>query len=100
LPLLLRIGLVLAAMLIGVAAALLLFPPRPTPDESDESDERTRLERLATERNNAASVAFQTALDTCRGFPPDSLASPKPPKRKRPPSATGKPQDSSPDHTT
>jgi hypothetical protein len=56
-------------MLIGVAAALLLFPPRPTPDESDESDERTRLERLATERNNAASVAFQTALDTCRGLP-------------------------------
>jgi hypothetical protein len=69
LPLLLGIGLVLAAMLVGGVAALILFPPRAMPDETDEEDESAPRERLATERNSAASVAFQTALDACRGLP-------------------------------
>jgi hypothetical protein len=69
LPLLLGIGLVLAAVLIGGVAALILFPSRTKADETDEEDESARRERLATERNTAASVAFQTALDACRGLP-------------------------------
>jgi hypothetical protein len=69
LPLLLRIGLVLAAMLVGGVAALMFFPPRATPAETDDEDESARRERLATERNTAASVTFQTALDACRGLP-------------------------------
>ena len=56
-------------MLIGGVAALILFSPRATPDETDEEDESARRERLATERNSAATVAFQTALDACRGLP-------------------------------
>ena len=68
-PLLLGIGLVLAAVLIGGVAALILFPSRTKADETDEEDESARRERLATERNTAASVAFQTALDACRGLP-------------------------------
>ena len=56
-------------MLIGGVGALILFSPRATPDETDEEDESARRERLATERNTAASVAFQTALDACRGLP-------------------------------
>ncbi len=56
-------------MLIGGVAALIRFSPRATPDETDEEDESARRERLATERNTAASVAFQTALDACRGLP-------------------------------
>jgi len=69
LPLLLGIGLVLAAVLIGGVAALILFPSRTKADETDEEDESARRERLAAERNTAASVAFQTALDACRGLP-------------------------------
>ena len=68
-PLLLGIGLVLAAVLIGGVAALILFPSRTKADETDEEDESARRERLAAERNTAASVAFQTALDACRGLP-------------------------------
>ena len=68
-PLLLGIGLVLAAVLIGGVAALILFPSRTKADETDEEDESARRERLAAARNTAASVAFQTALDACRGLP-------------------------------
>ena len=57
-------------MLVGGVAALMLFPPRATPAETDDEDESARRERLATERNTAASVAFQTALDACRGLSP------------------------------
>ena len=57
-------------MLTGGVAALILFPPRRhRPHETDEEDESARRERLATERDTAASVAFQTALDACRGLP-------------------------------
>jgi len=52
----------------GAAAALILFPPRATPDETEE-DESARRQRLATERNTAASVTFQTTLDACQGLP-------------------------------
>ena len=68
-PLLVRIGLVLVALLIGAAAALILFPARSKPDEADEEDENARRQRLATERDSAASAGFQTALDACRGLP-------------------------------
>jgi hypothetical protein len=46
--------------------------PLPAPRHArrtDDEDESARRERLATERNTAASVAFQTALDACRGLP-------------------------------
>ena len=56
-------------LVVGGVVALILFSPRATPDETDEEDESARRERLATERNSAASVAFQTALDACRGLP-------------------------------
>jgi hypothetical protein len=56
-------------MLASSVAALMLFPPRATPPETDEEDESARRERLAAERNTAATVAFQTALDACRGLP-------------------------------
>jgi hypothetical protein len=69
LPLLLRIGLVLAAMLTGGVAALILFPPRAKPAEADEEDENARRQRLATERDTAASAGFQAALDACQGLP-------------------------------
>ena len=56
-------------MLTGGVAALILFPPRATPAETDEEDESARRQRLATEHDTAASVAFRTALDACRGLP-------------------------------
>ena len=56
-------------MLIGAAAARILFPARSKPDAADEEDENARRQRLATEHDTAASAGFRTALDACRGLP-------------------------------
>jgi hypothetical protein len=57
-------------MLISGVAALIIFPPAGKPDEADqEEDENARRERLGLERDTEASVAFNTALEACRGLP-------------------------------
>jgi len=56
-------------MLVGAVAALILFPPRAKPVETDDEDESARRERLATERDTAANALFRAALDACRGLP-------------------------------
>jgi ClpX C4-type zinc finger len=70
LPLVLRLGLVLAAVLLGgVLAALILVPAHAKPDEADQENETARRQRLATERDSTAGNQFQAAVDACRGLP-------------------------------
>ena len=69
---LLRIGLVLALVLISGVTALMLFPSRSKADEDDEDDEddeNVRSRRLATDHDTTANARFQTALDACQGLP-------------------------------
>jgi len=54
LPLVLSLGLILAAILAGGVGALTLFPAHAKPDEADQENETARRQRLATERDSTA----------------------------------------------
>jgi hypothetical protein len=68
-PLAVRLVLALAAILAAGAGALVLFPTRRTPRDSDHEDEAARRQRVAAEHDTAAGERLQTALDACKGLP-------------------------------
>jgi hypothetical protein len=56
-------------MLASGVTALILFPTRSKPEETDQENETARRQWLATEHDTTANARFQTALDACRGLP-------------------------------
>jgi hypothetical protein len=68
-PLALRLGLLLAALLTGAGAALTIFPPHRKREEADAENESERHLRIAAEDDTAATRRFEAAMDACRGLP-------------------------------
>jgi hypothetical protein len=68
-PLALRLGLLLAALLTGAGAALTIFPPRRKPQDADPECESEQSRRIAAEADTDATRRFQAAMDACRGLP-------------------------------
>jgi hypothetical protein len=70
-PLALRLGLLLVALLTGAGAgaALTIFPSRRKREEADAESEGERSQRIAAEDDTAATRRFEAAMDACRGLP-------------------------------
>jgi hypothetical protein len=68
-PLALRLGLLLVALLTGAGVALTIFPPRRQPEEADAGSESEQSQRIAAEADTNATHRFEAAMDACRGLP-------------------------------